>query len=104
MTDAQAQEYIVDVLGTPASPATAAEQLLNAKAPAMAYQLYKGKGRGSELKSASGTAWGLLNAVTEYVDYLDGGGQDQRLERSWLMVDKNVKDAAFKRAMELVPA
>lgn len=30
--------------------------------------LFEGKGRGAQLVHARGTAWGLLNAVTEFVD------------------------------------
>lgn len=32
-------------------------------------ELYEGKGKGSGLESANGTAWGILNSVTEYVDH-----------------------------------
>jgi phage/plasmid-like protein (TIGR03299 family) len=32
-------------------------------------QLYAGEGHGSHLKTARGTAWGAVNAVTEYVDH-----------------------------------
>lgn len=32
-------------------------------------QLFKGAGMGAELPGAAGTAWGALNAVTEYVDH-----------------------------------
>ena len=104
VTQEVAQSYIVDVLGNPESKTAPALQLLNAKAPAMAWQLYNGKGRGAELPSAHGTAWGLLNAVTEYVDYFDGVGQDQRLERAWLPINGNVKDIALRKAMALVAA
>lgn len=106
VTDDQAKSYILDLFGTEKAtdPAIAAKQLTDNKAPAMVYQLFNGKGRGSELASAQGTAFGLLNAVTEYVDYLDGGGQDQRLQRAWFVTDKNVKDRAFAKALELVAA
>ncbi len=31
--------------------------------------LFQGQGRGADLEGARGTAWGLLNAVTDYVDH-----------------------------------
>jgi hypothetical protein len=31
--------------------------------------LYAGRGKGATLASASGTAWGLVNSITEYVDH-----------------------------------
>lgn len=46
-------------------------------------ELYLGAGIGSELVSASGTAWGLLNAVTQYVDHEYGRTQDTRLRNAW---------------------
>lgn len=45
------------------------EQLPNERALRKVQELYEGRGRGSQLESARGTAWGLLNAVTEYVDH-----------------------------------
>lgn len=46
-------------------------------------ELYLGAGAGADLVSASGTAWGLLNAVTQYVDHEHGRGADIRLRNSW---------------------
>jgi phage/plasmid-like protein (TIGR03299 family) len=34
--------------------------------------LYNGEGMGSNFKSSKGTAWGLLNAATEYFDHVGG--------------------------------
>lgn len=45
------------------------EHLPNERALRKVQELYEGRGRGSQLDSACGTAWGLLNAVTEYVDH-----------------------------------
>ena len=45
--------------------------------------LYEGAGIGTELKSANGTGWGLLNAVTQYIDHEAGRTQDTRLRNSW---------------------
>lgn len=47
--------------------------------------LFQGEARGATLPSAKGTAWGLLNAATEYVDYQIGkrGDQTMRLERAF---------------------
>lgn len=46
--------------------------------------LYEGEAQGSHLKTADGTGWGFLNAVTQYFDWEKGRLQDRRLERSWL--------------------
>jgi len=48
------------------------DQIKNGKAP-RGYErvlaLFNGEGKGSKLPGAAGTAWGWLNAVTEYVDH-----------------------------------
>lgn len=46
-------------------------------------ELFDGKGMGSDLKSARGTRWGLLNAVTEYVDHQRGHNADTRINNAW---------------------
>jgi len=62
----EAQHYFSEVLGeSPAEdtalPASRVKQQLIA--------LYEGAGMGAGLAAAQGTAWGLLNAVTEFVDH-----------------------------------
>jgi phage/plasmid-like protein (TIGR03299 family) len=45
--------------------------------------LYDGAGKGSQMASAKGTAWGLLNATTEYYDWHAGKTQDSRVRNAW---------------------
>lgn len=45
--------------------------------------LYKGEGMGAQLEARTGTAWGLLNAVTEYHDWHSGRNQSTRLKSAW---------------------
>lgn len=66
------------------------------------FDLYTGAGRGASLPSADGTAWGLLNAVTEYSDWSYGNaktGQAYRLERAWFGVGNIEKNKARKNLM-----
>lgn len=47
-------------------------------------RIYEGKGRGAELASAKGTAFGLLNAVTQFVDHeRRTKSVDHRLDSAW---------------------
>jgi phage/plasmid-like protein (TIGR03299 family) len=46
-------------------------------------ELYLGAGTGADLQSAQGTAWGLLNAVTQFVDHEYGRSADNRLRNAW---------------------
>lgn len=61
------------------------EEMAESVSPTVAriLELFQGEGRGSELKTAKGTRWGLLNAVTEFVDHEMGRTQDTRLDNSW---------------------
>lgn len=66
-------------------------------------ELYEGKGHGAELASAKGTAWGLLNAVTEYVDHeRRARSQDYRLDSAWFGHGATVKQRALEQALELI--
>ena len=40
-------------------------------------RLYDGEGLGAQYKSSNGTAWGLVNAVTQFFDHETGTGQDK---------------------------
>ena len=46
--------------------------------------LYDGQGRGSSLKTSRGTAFGLLNSVTEFVDHhRRAQSVENRLDAAW---------------------
>lgn len=62
-------------------------------------QLYSGQGKGSDYDSAKGTAWGVLNAVTEQLDWHQGKNQDRRLEAAWLYGGVSLKTAAMARLL-----
>lgn len=64
--------------------------------------LYEGQGRGAELAAAKGTAWGLLNAVTEYVDHeRRARSRDNRLDSAWFGQGAALKQRALDLALEL---
>jgi phage/plasmid-like protein (TIGR03299 family) len=69
------------------------EQLLN---------LYHGAGIGSQMDSAKGTVWGLINAVTEYVDHHKGRSADTRMDNAMFGTGSVMKDKAVALAAELV--
>ncbi len=65
--------------------------------------LYLGEGMGSDLSSASGTAWGLVNAMTEYVDHhRRARSQDNRLDSAWFGQGALLKQKAFNQALTLL--
>jgi phage/plasmid-like protein (TIGR03299 family) len=76
---------------------------LNDRAIKTVQQLYVGHGKGAELASASGTAWGLLNSVTEYVDHhRRARSVDHRLDAAWFGQGAALKQKAWDEALLLL--
>lgn len=95
----EASRFLIEVFGN-------ADQLMeeqpNQKALQTVRSLFEGKGRGSELASAQGTAWGLVNGVTEFVDHhRKARNQDFRLDSAWFGQGAALKDRAFQAALRL---
>jgi phage/plasmid-like protein (TIGR03299 family) len=77
--------------------------LPNKRAMEKVQSLYEGKGRGSEMESARGTAWGLLNAVTEYVDHEKRARSSvYRMDSAWFGQGAVIKQKALDAALQLV--
>ena len=93
-------KYLIDVLGDRNAPI--AEQP-NEKALKSVIDMFAGQGKGSTLSSAEGTAWGLVNAVTEYVDHhRRARSQDYRLDSAWFGQGASIKEKAWLEALKLV--
>lgn len=96
----EAMSYLVDVLGDRDIPLG---DQPNQKALQAVHALFAGGGKGADLPAASGTAWGLLNAVTEYVDHSRRArSQDYRLDSAWFGQGATIKGKAFERALKLI--
>lgn len=66
------------------------------------YDLYSHTGRGSNLASSAGTAWGLVNAVTEYVDHQAGNNVNNRFRSGQFGPGAAMKSDALAQALKLV--
>jgi len=65
--------------------------------------LFEGNGRGATLQSAAGTAWGLVNSVTEYVDHQQRArNPGNRLNSAWFGAGAALKQKAWDAALELI--
>ena len=58
--------------------------------------LFEGAGMGADTKTRKGTAWGLLNAVTEYADHHVGRTGDSRLDSAWFGKGDQLKQQALE--------
>lgn len=103
--DVEAERFLCTLLSpaTLASPdATRAEQAVPSPMLKKVQSLYDGHGRGAELGAAKGTAWGLLCAVTEYVDHeRRARSADHRLDSAWFGQGAGLKQRALDAALAL---
>lgn len=99
----EAQHYFLTVLCTPeAADGEAIQGLTNERALKKVQSLYDGHGRGAELSAANGTAWGLLCAVTEYVDHEKRARNSAyRLDSAWFGQGATLKQRALEKALQL---
>ncbi|AYX34636.1 phage/plasmid-like TIGR03299 family protein [Burkholderia pseudomallei] len=104
MSDAAAEKFLRRVLTYPTTnPANRDVLAVNERAIKAVAELYSGRGKGADLASASGTAWGLLNAVTEYVDHCRRArSDDHRRDAAWFGSGAALKDRAWEEALKLV--
>jgi hypothetical protein len=65
--------------------------------------LYEGGGQGALMASSRGTAWGLLNSVTEYIDHhRRARSDDHRRDAAWFGQGAQIKQKAWDEVMRLV--
>ena len=76
--------------------------VVNEQAVRSVRALYEGAGRGAQLASSRGTAWGLLNSVTEYVDHhRRARSDDHRREAAWFGQGAQFKQRAWDELVQL---
>ena len=77
--------------------------LANERALKKVQTLFEGHGRGAELQAAKDTAWGLLSAVTEFVDHeKQARSKDNRLDSAWFGQGAVLKQRALEHALQMV--
>ncbi|VVE41918.1 DUF932 domain-containing protein [Pandoraea cepalis] len=104
VTDAAAETFLKRVLTYPVNPnAEGLAVAINDRALKAVHALYNGQGKGAEMASAAGTAWGLVNAITEYVDHhRRARSDDHRLDAAWFGAGADIKQKAWDEALKLV--
>ncbi len=100
LTEAQVEDVIAATFRLPSGE----ERVKMSRAAKRVQALYDGAAAGADLASAAGTAWGLLNAVTQYVDHEHGRTDDGRLRHAWFGGGEAVKLRARRALLALEAA
>ena len=99
----EAMSFFMEVLWGTSAHDPIPNVLPNKRAMEKIQSLYEGKGRGSDMASARGTAWGLLNAVTEYVVHeRRARSSEYRMDSAWFGQGAVIKQKALDAALQLV--
>lgn len=102
LTDASSEALLRRVL-TDSAAESANSQSVGERSMKAVQSLYAGLGRGSNLASSTGTAWGLLNSITEYVDHhRRSRSADHRRDTAWFGQGAAIKQRAWDEAVKLV--
>ncbi len=98
----EALTYFLKVMG-PGSGHELEPGVPNERAIRRAQALYEADGKGAHLATAKGTAWGLLNAVTQYVDHeRRARTADSRMDSAWFGSGAALKQRALDEAVALI--
>lgn len=102
VTDSAAEAFFRRVLTYPTTN-LAERVVVNERAIKTVGELYAGSGKGADLPSAAGTAWGLVNSITEFVDHhRRARSDDHRLDAAWFGQGGALKQKAWDEALKLV--
>jgi phage/plasmid-like protein (TIGR03299 family) len=98
----QAAEYLVKLFGDVDVPVDQQSPAVAGKCAGI-WDLYTNTGVGAHMESAEGTWWGLLNAITQTIDYHTAHRTvDARLNNAWFGQGNNKKTEALELALEYV--
>lgn len=101
MTERKAQEFIDNLLKD--TKFVTAEDVAKSRPSMKIMELFRGSAMGGTLLGAEGTAWGTVNAVTEFVDHHAKAKTASHLvESSLLGRGDQLKTEAFNRALSLI--
>ena len=103
VNDTAAEAFFRRVLTYPATGANMPVPATNDSAARAVQELFAGHGKGADMASAAGTAWGLLNSVTEFVDHQRRArSHDNRIDSAWFGAGATLKQKAWDEALRLV--
>ena len=110
MSPSAAYDLAAQIMGAPVEITSAADKAKAEKVIASTgfntiIRLFAGEGRGARLTGVKGTAWGLLNAVTQYYDHeVRATSDDNRRDASMFGTAADAKQDAYAAILARVMA
>jgi phage/plasmid-like protein (TIGR03299 family) len=99
LSNSEATRFLIDIMAgkdiKPEELSTRSSNIIQG-----VFNLYNGQGKGSTLPTAQGTAWGLLNAITEHVDHHTGRNDNNRLRNAWFGTGEDLKTKALHELLK----
>lgn len=95
----EAAKLLIEAIGDPKKPA--GDQPRNV---GTIFDLFERRAIGREMESAAGTAWGLVNAASQFYDHEAGRSVNTRLASSWFGVAGEAKQAVYDTVLAHVSA
>jgi len=106
ITNADAMDFFGKVFDLYEEDMTKEDRLqiaADTRSTATVYDLFTGKGIGSDLVTAKGTLWGALNAVTQYADHdRKTRTMGSRMDSAWFGGMSKMKDTAWDEAVLMI--
>jgi len=97
MSDVEADAFVAKLLEpywtASKNPNARVKNIRDTKGYRRIMALFAGEAKGAEM--AGPTRWGMLNAVTEFVDHERGLGDSTRLDSAWFGTGSGLKERAF---------
>jgi len=103
ITPDEADEFLLDLF----SPFARMDESFNmdklraSKGYRSVMDLFRGAQIGGFQEAVNDSAWGMLNAVTEYIDHHKGRTQDRRLDTAWFGLGAKIKARGLELAEKL---
>lgn len=102
ISDPEMDAFLLELIEPPYGKSYTVEQVRSSKGYRRIAELFKGEQIGAGQDAIDGTAWGLLNATTQYIDHEKGRLPDNRLDNAWFGPGAAFKNKAMAAILEVM--